>query len=293
MAMRNNAVILVAGARGQVGREVVRALRERGTACRILVRKSEPHAEAADGVEAVVGDFEDVRSLESALQGIERLFVVCSPTAELPRLENNVYEAGRLAGVRLVVKASILGADPESIPFRAVQGKAERCLEATGLPRVVLRPNYFMQNVLAGAKTMIARGVYEDAAAGARLSMVDLRDVGDAAAAVLCSDGHDGKTYELTGPAALSGQDVARAVREATGLAIAAEDLDPAEQRRRFAAYGVPEWVNAALESLYRDYRASGATGYAARVTGDVARLLGRPPRDLVSLLRENGSAFR
>ena len=291
--MKSRAVILVTGARGQVGRQVVRALRERGTALRILVRKSEKLGEASEDVEVAVGDFEDTRSIESALHGIERLFVVCSPTAELPRLENNVYEAARRAGVRLVVKASILGADPEAIPFRAVQGKAERCLEATGLPHVVLRPNYFMQNILGAAKTIATRRVYEDAAGAARLSMVDLRDVGDATAAVLCGNGHEGKTYELTGPAALSGQDVARALSHATGLTISTEDLDPAEQRRRFAGYGIPEWVNAALESLYRDYRASGATGYAARVTEEVARLVGRPPRDLASLLRENVSAFR
>jgi uncharacterized protein YbjT (DUF2867 family) len=139
---------------------------------------------------------------------------------------------------------------------------------------------------------MATRGVYEDAAGGARLSMVDLRDVGDAAAQVLLGSGHEGKTYDLTGPAALAGDDVARLASEVTRKAVSAEDLDPAEQRRRFASYGVPEWVNAALEALYQDYRASGANGYAARVTTDVPGLVGRPARHLVNLLRENASAF-
>jgi uncharacterized protein YbjT (DUF2867 family) len=293
IAMRHGTTILVTGARGQVGRQVVRALQERGVGPRIFVRSSEGHDAPPEGVEIARGDFEDARSIESALRGIERVFVVCSPTAELPRLERNVYEAARRIGVRLVVKASILGATPDAIPFRAVQGQAERLLAASGLPHVVLRPNYFLQNVLAAAKTMGTRGVYEDAAAGARLSMVDLRDVGDAAATILCTEGHEGKAYDLTGPAALSGEDIAQAASTIAGRVTSAEDLDPAEQRQRFAAYGVPEWVNAALESLYRDYRASGPTGYAARVTEDVPRLVGRRARNLVSLLRENASAFR
>jgi uncharacterized protein YbjT (DUF2867 family) len=293
LAMGQDTTILVTGARGQVGRHVVRALQARGITPRIFVRSSEEHDAQPEGLELARGDFEDVGTIESALRGIERVFVVCSPTANLPRLESNVYEAARRTGVRLVVKSSILGANPESIPFRAVQGQAERLLASTGLPHVVLRPNYFLQNVLAAASTMATRGVYEDAAAGARLSMVDLRDVGDVAATVLCTDGHEGKAYDLTGPAALSGEEIAGAASTIAGRAISAEDLDPAEQRRRFAGFGVPEWLNAALESLYRDYRASGPAGYAARTTDAVPRLLGREARDLASLLRENASQFR
>jgi hypothetical protein len=80
-------------------------------------------------------------------------------------------------------------------------------------------------------------------------------------------------------------------VARARGICV--EDLDPAEQRRRFATYGVPEWVNAALEALYQDYRASGANGYAARGTADVPLLVGRPARHLANLLSENISAFQ
>jgi uncharacterized protein YbjT (DUF2867 family) len=291
--MHEKASTLIAGASGQVGRQVVRALLERKAPVRILVRNTERKESLPVGAEVAVGDFDDSKSLDAALAGIARLFVVCSPTADLPRLEGRVYEAARRAGVELVVKSSILGADPKAIPFRAIQGEAERSLAASGLAHVVLQPNYFMQNVLSAAKTVASQNVYEDAAGGARLSMVDLRDVGDAAAAVLCGDGHHGKTYQLTGPEALSGEDVARLAREVTGHAVMAVDLDPAEQRRRLAKYGVPEWLNAALESLYLDYRASGATGYAARVTSDVSQLTSRPPRSLAALLRENTAAFQ
>jgi uncharacterized protein YbjT (DUF2867 family) len=290
--MNKKAKILVAGARGQVGREVVRALRERDAAVRIFVRNAESKDKLPAGVEVAVGDFEDAWSLDAALAGIERLFIACSPIAELPRMESNVYRAAKRAGVELVVKRSILGADPEAIPFRAIQGLAERSLAASGLAHVVLQPNYFMQNVISAAKTMSSRGVYEDAAWGARLSMTDLRDVGDVAAAVLSGGNHHGKTYRLTGPEALSGDDVARIASEVTGRVIRAADLDPAEQRRRFANYGVPEWVNAALEALYADYRASGTSGYAACVTNDVSRLTDRPARSLADLLRENAAAF-
>jgi uncharacterized protein YbjT (DUF2867 family) len=290
--MNKKAKILVAGAQGQVGRQVVRALRDREAAVRILVRNAERKDKLPAGVEVAVGDFDDAKSLDAALAGIERLFMACSPIAELPRLEGNVYQAAERAGVELVVKSSILGADPEAIPFRAIQGEAERSLAATGLAHVVLQPNYFMQNVVSAAKTMGSQGVYEDAAWGARLSMTDVRDVGDVAAVVLSGHGHHGKTYHLTGPEALSGEDVARIASEVTGRVIKAADLDPAEQRRRFASYGVPEWVNAALESLYADYRASGTSGYAARVTNDVSRLTGRPARSLADLLRENAAAF-
>jgi uncharacterized protein YbjT (DUF2867 family) len=290
--MHENTKILVAGARGQVGREVVRALRERDVAVRILVRNAEREDNPPTGMEVAVGDFDDAKSLDAALAGIAHVFIACSPTAELPRLEGNVYQAAKRAGVKLVVKSSIVGADPEAIPFRAIQGQAERSLAASGLAYVVLQANYFMQNVLSAAKTIGSRGVYEDPAWGARLSMTDLRDIGDVAAAVLCGHGDHGKTYHLSGPEALSGEDVARIASEVTGRVIKAANLDLAEQRRRFASYGVPQWVNAALESLYLDYRASGSMGYAARVTDDVSRLTGRPARSLAGLLRDNAAVF-
>jgi uncharacterized protein YbjT (DUF2867 family) len=289
-------MILVTGATGQVGREVVRALDDRGVICRVLVRAGDKKlGPPRKNVEVATGDFEDAESLDAAMYGIHRVFVVCSPTEKLPALEGHVYEAARRAKVELVVKSSILGADPQQIPFRAIQAAAEQALRATGLRHVVLRPNYFMQNVIGAAKAMCTTGVYEDAAWGARLSMTDLRDVGDAAAAVLVGHGHHAhhaETYTLTGPAALSGADVARAVSSITGKPVKAMDLDPAEQRRRFATYGVPEWTNAALESLYRDYRASGESGYAAAVTDDVARLTGHPARALADLIRENVAMF-
>jgi uncharacterized protein YbjT (DUF2867 family) len=281
--------ILVTGAAGQVGRQVIAALKARGMRPRALVRRPE-QAVRLEGTEVRQGDFEDPRSLDAALEGIERVFLVCTPTARLPELERNVISAAARARVELVVKGSLLGAEAGPIAFRAIHAESEAALAASGLPFAVLRPNYFMQNTLQVAPAVAESGRYEDAAGGARLSMVDLRDVGEAAAAVLTGPDHAGKTYHLTGAEALSGADVARLFSAALGRDVQVMDLDPAEQHRRLAGYGLPAWVNDAIADLYRDYRRSGATGYAAVLRDDVYRLTGHLPRTLRSLLGETFS---
>jgi uncharacterized protein YbjT (DUF2867 family) len=254
-----------------------------------MVRAGE---KAIDGVESIVGDFADAASLDAALRGIDRVFLVCGPVANLPELEGNVYAAVRRAKVQRVVKSSILGADEGSRSvFGALHGASENRLRASELPHVVLRPHYFLQNLLSAAQG-VASGTYEDAS-GAALSMVDLRDVGDAAAAVLLGDdSHLGKTYELTGPRALDRDAIAELLAKATGREVRAVDLDPAEQHRRLAGYGLPPWFNDALETLYRDYRASGRHGYAAKVTRDVETLTGHAPRTAEAFVQENREKF-
>src|SRR5438552_4543347 len=99
--MHKKAKILVAGARGQVGRQVVRALQARDATVRIFVRNAESKDNPPPGVEVAIGDFENAKSLDAALAGIARMFIACSPIAELPRLEDNVYQAAKRAGVEL------------------------------------------------------------------------------------------------------------------------------------------------------------------------------------------------
>jgi uncharacterized protein YbjT (DUF2867 family) len=231
--------------------------------------------------------------MAGALDGVRRVFLVSGPSPEMPTVEAAAVEAFRAANVEYVVKSSILGADPDAIPFRSLQAAAEEALRASGLPHAVLRPHYFTQNLLGSAEVIRTKGVHEDAACGAPLSMVDLRDVGACAAALLTGDVRDGETFDLTGPAAVTGAQVAEVVSGVTGAEVTAVDLPPAELGARLAGWGLPEWFAGALVALYEDYAASGATGYAARVSTAVRELTGHPARSVADFVADHVEAFR
>jgi uncharacterized protein YbjT (DUF2867 family) len=290
--------ILVTGASGQVGRHVVAALRAAGRRPRVLLRpgtapggSARAAAAVLDGLDVRRGDFDDPPSLDAALDGVDRLLLVCAPTAELADREQRAIEAARRSRVGLVVKMSILDAaraDGDTGGFGGLHARAEATLAEAGLPHVVLRPNYFMQNVVGAWDGAATAGVYEDAAAGARLSMVDLRDVGEAAAAVLTAPPPRAPAvHTLTGPEALGGDDVARLLAVALGRDVRAVDLDLAALGVRLRGFGLSPWFSDAIVALYRDYHASGAHGPAAAITADVQRLTGHPPRSLGALLAE------
>jgi len=283
-------VILVIGGGSKIGTALIGELLGAGEEVRALVRSSEDGGSAFPAaVETVVGDLADPASLAAAMSGVEKVFLLSSAHRDSVRWHTNAIDAARQAGVRLLVRSSIIGADAHSdSEFIDAHTQIDAYLQATDLPHVILRPNLFLQNVPESNIPAIGPdgAMYVDAG-DARISMVDTRDVAAVAAIVLTEPGHAGKAYDVTGPEALSYADVAAALSTALSREVQYVDVPDEAVASALAGYGLDEWFIGALTGLYQDYRRSGTDGYAAQVTDTVKRVTGRQPRTLAGLLAE------
>jgi uncharacterized protein YbjT (DUF2867 family) len=285
-------MILITGVTGTVGSAVAEALRKTGTPFRAMVRSGEDARKLPAGTATVVGDFADKQSLRKAFAGAERLFLVCSPIPQLVELESNAIDACAETGVQQVVLNSALGAGDYSKSFPAWHTQVENKLKGTQLGWAILRPNSFMQNIVAFyAPSIRAQGAFYAAMGKAKLSFVDVRDVGAAAGHILLAPGaHVGKTYELNGPEAVSYGEVAQRIARITGRSVQFVDIPEEAQRKATLDLGMPEWQVTALLELQQYYS---KLGKGREVTDTLEKLMGRAPRTLDAFVEENKDAFR
>jgi uncharacterized protein YbjT (DUF2867 family) len=282
-------VILVTGATGHVGSELVRLLAEQGAPARALVHSPDKATSIQRlGLEVAVGDFEQPDTLDAAMAGCDHLFLL-SPSSPGPQQEQNVIDAAKRAGVDHVVKQSVLGADPD-VPevFNRRHGQIEQYLAQSGLPHTLLRPNYFMQTFLMSAQPVAGQGVLYGMTGEGRISCIDTRDVAAVAAQVLTSPGHQGKSYGLTGPETLSASEVAERLSAATGRQVRYVNMAPDAFAQALAGAGLPGWLVDALV----EYNTLLAGGHGATVTDEVARVTGRPPRTFDQFAADHRAAF-
>jgi uncharacterized protein YbjT (DUF2867 family) len=255
-----------------------------------MYRSATEAARAPAGTETAIGDFSDSPSLASALSGVESVYLVCSPIPDLVRLEGNVIEACERAGVRRVVLNSAMGAGDYGKSFPVWHRQVEDKLRATGMAYCILRPNSFMQNVLAYyAPTVRAQGAFYGAMGNARNSYLDVRDIAAVAAIALHGGEHDGKVYEINGPEALTCGEVAEKIALQAGVAAQYVDLPAEVLRKAMLDQGMPEWQVTALLELQEYYTG----GQGGDVDGLLESLLGRAPVTMDEFLAEFSGAFR
>jgi uncharacterized protein YbjT (DUF2867 family) len=284
-------MILITGASGTAGRAVLEEMRKSGKAFRAMYRGEEDARKAPGGLTVVMADFADRESLRRALDGVETLFLVCSPIPQLVELENNVIDASREKGVKHIVLHSALGAGDYAKSFPSWHRVVEDRLKASGLAYTLLRPNGFMQNILTyNAPSIRAQGAFYAAMGGAKTSLIDVRDVAAVAAKALNQPHtHAGKAYELNGPEAVSNGEIAARISRIAGRPVKYVDIPEVAQRKAMFDAGMPEWqVNALLE--LQEYYVSGK---CAGPADTLAGLLGRTPRGLDLFLEENKDRFR
>jgi uncharacterized protein YbjT (DUF2867 family) len=283
-------MILITGASGTVGKAVLMEVAGSGEKHRALYRSKAEAAKAPVGTEAVVADFSEKASLVPALHGVESVYLVCSPIPELVRLEGNAIEASEAAGVRRIVLNSALGAGDYRKSFPSWHRRVEEKLKAAKMAHCILRPNSFLQNLLTYfAPSIRAKGAFYGAMGNARTSYVDVRDIAAVAAKALRSSEHDGKTYELNGPEALTCSDVADKISRHAGIAARYVDIPAEVQRKAMMDHGMPEWQVTALLELQEYY--TGGRGGA--LDGVLQGLLGRPPITIDRFLNEFAAEFR
>jgi uncharacterized protein YbjT (DUF2867 family) len=286
-------MILVIGGRSKIGSALIEELVASGETVRALMRPRESAGSLPSGVQAVSGDLAHRDSLRTALAGVDRLFLLCGPVEDAVELNRNAIDAASETGVRLLVRSSIIGSDPNSpATFVRDHGACDQYLQQSGVPHALVRPNLFLQNVPENTIPSIdADGNFYGNAGDARISMVDTRDVAAVAARLLTEPGHEGHAYDVTGPEALSYQHIADKLSAALGRKITYVDVPDDAARGALEGFGLPPWLAGALVDLYQDYRRSGTDGYAAQVTDTVPRLTGRASRTLEQLLTEQPAA--
>jgi len=281
--------ILVTGATGNVGAHVVRELQTRAACVRAMARDTAAAQTRLGDVELARADFDDPASLRRALDGVDRVYLCAADGPDKVAHETAMIDAAAAAGVERIVKLSARHADPASpLPAFRWHGEIESHLLRSPVPAVILRPAFFMTNLLMVAGGVAQTGMLFAPTAGRPVAMIDIRDVAAAAAVTLLTDGHVGRTYELTGPAAVTFDEVAAALTAATGRPVRSVDLTADEARPSFAAAGLPDWLVAHLTGVFAMIRADGL----ASATDDVRSLTGHPARDITAFARDFAAAF-
>ncbi|MFI2710737.1 NAD(P)H-binding protein [Micromonospora sp. NPDC018662] len=276
--------ILVTGATGRVGTELVRLLDRAGVRPRALVRDVErARTRLGDRAELVAGDLGRPADLDAALAGVDRMFVLTATGRGQLTQERNAIDAAVRAGVRHVVKLSVLDAGRDS-PLRhgVWQGDANALLVNSPVRHTVLQLAFFMQNLFG----MVGGGAIRSSAGDGRVAMVDARDVAAAVAATLvdCPDWAYDRTLVLSGPEALSFDDTAKVLAEATGLPVRHLPVPREQVAAMLRRFGAEEWY-AEDVAVFNDLIAAGRV---ATVTDTVRRLTGSAPRSLADFAREH-----
>lgn len=280
-------MILVTGASGNIGTELLRELSKRGEKFRATYTSKEKAEKARTAnVEPVVADFAKPESLVPALAGVDRLFLLSAN----PPSESAAVRAAKGAGVRHIVKLSVYDAPTEGFAFAKMHRAVEKEIAASGMDFTFLRPNGFMQNLAnQQAASIKAQGAFYFPAADTRISHVDVRDIARVAAAALTGAGHSGKAYELTGPEALTYADMAATLTRVLGKPVAYVPISDDDLRKALGAPGMPAPVIEALVDLFAFYK----RGSAARISSDIEKVTGKKATAFDQYARENAAAFR
>jgi uncharacterized protein YbjT (DUF2867 family) len=283
-------MILVTGAGGNTGGALARSLAASGIPFRAAFHREEQAARSrSEGLDAVVLDLERPETLRPALSGMEKLFLVCPPSPRLAAMEAGLVDESVRAGVRHLVKVSVWRASERAYSLAAWHRSAEERIEASGVGWTFLRPNSFMQNFVTYLRESIrTQGAFHLPAGAARVSHIDTRDIGEVAARVLTTPGHQGRAYDLSGPEALSYAQVAHILSVCLERKIAYVDVGEPEFRAALAGAGSPDWWTEAMLDLQRYSR----DGNSADVLGSVASLLGRRPIPFERFARDHREAF-
>jgi uncharacterized protein YbjT (DUF2867 family) len=283
-------MILITGASGSVGKAVLQEAIRKESQIRGMFRSKEDAAKVPSGCEAVLADYADKQSLLKALGGVSSAYVVCSPIPQLVELESNMVDACKEAGVNHVVLNSALGAGDYPKSFPSWHRKVEDKLKSTGMSYTILRPNGFLQNIVAfNAPSIRAQGAFYAAMGDAKVSYLDVGDIAVVAVQALQGGAHAGKTYELNGPEAISNQELAARISKVTGRTVNFVNIPESAQRDAMLGLGMPDWQVTALLELQQYYKQGGG----ARTDGLLQTLIGRAPVTLDQYLAANAREFK
>ncbi|MEM7757727.1 MAG: SDR family oxidoreductase [Cyanobacteria bacterium P01_A01_bin.40] len=280
-------MICITGAGGTVGREVVKQLELAKVPYRAAYfSKEKVEAALAKGIDAVIIDYNRPETLRKAFQGCDKLFLLGPNTLNQTQLELNAVEAAKAVGVQYIVKQSVMGAEGEDFSLALIHRPVEKAIESSGMAWTILRPNSFMQNVVTFmSETIKNESAFYSASGEAKIAHVDVRDIAAVAVKALTESTHAGQAYTLTGPDALTYDELANELSKVLGRSIGHISLSPSDLKHGMLAEGMPEAIAERMLDLERYYRED----RASRITNDIKQVTGQEPRRFAQYMQDYG----
>jgi uncharacterized protein YbjT (DUF2867 family) len=280
-------MILVTGATGNIGKELIPLLLGNGQSIRVLVRDPRKVAHLDACIERIVGDLDKPETLAAAVKGVERIYLMTYET----RQDINMLEAAKRAGVRYIVKLSTLEATDHKIQVGKWHYQREELIRAAGLDWTFLRPGMFMSNSIEWWSDSIKGqgSVFFPGGRKGEVAPIDPRDVARVAAVALTQPGHSGQAYELTGSELFTIGEMVQVISKVLGKSVQYVDIPPIAAKLFMLKSGMDKTlVNALMEML-----ASLRKNEGAIVTATVQQVTGQPPRTFEAWCREHIKAFQ
>ena len=285
-------IIFVSGATGNIGKEVVKQLIEKRMRVRAGVHSEQKAGILKElGAEIVLIDLNDIKSIQTALEGVGKAFSLIPLAANLAELGANFVKAAKLSGVKYIVWSSGMGADsPHAITLGKWHRAAEKAVETSGIPCTIVRPNSFMQNYVnfAGDAIKNQNAFYSPQGDG-KISLIDVRDIAAVVSVLLTESGHESKAYNLTGAEAISNYKIAEILSEITGHTINYIDVPVDTARQSMKNMGMPESIVEALLELSAIIKA----GYTSEVSNAVKQITGKQPISFRQFAKDHLQFFK
>jgi uncharacterized protein YbjT (DUF2867 family) len=283
-------MILITGATGSNGTEILKLLAAQNVPVRAMVRNPDRAKDiATSNVELVEGDFDRPETLTSALSGIERAFLVTPSSERVEMQQLRFVEAAKQSGVKQIVYLSQFDTKADAtVRFLRYHAAVEAAIQSSGMAYTFLRPNLFMQGLLNFRATIATQNAFYAAAGDAKVSAVDVRDIAEVAVAALTHSGHEGKVYNLTGSQALSHAEMAEYLSGVLDREIKFIDVPPASMHEYLIDAKFPLWQADGLLEEYAHYRRN----EAAAIGAGVQAAIGKEPRNFETFARDYAAMF-
>lgn len=282
-------MILVTGVTGKTGGEAAKQLLAKGARVRALVRdEAKAAALKAAGAELVVGDIADADVVRRALAGTERALLVLPNSKNQQAMETQFTDLAVAGGLKHLVKMSSMEAVPHAeTPIPKAHWAVEEYIRAAGVPWTMIKPNFFMQNLLSSANSIKTQNRFSLPMGKGTTGMADVRDIGAVCAEVLTGQGHAGKSYQITGPELLTFNDVAERFTQVLGRKIEYVPM-PMEQFRERMKNLMEPWHLNAVSELFREIDEIGLDS----TTDTFRKLVGREPISVKQFVKDHVALF-
>lgn len=256
-------MILITGAAGKTGKSIVNNLSQHEIKIRSLVRSQKQAEDLAGKTEFIIGDLRDPAALARAMQGVEAVYYICPNMApDEVEIGKNLLRLAKENHVERFVYHSVLHPQAEKMPHHWQKMRMEEVIFESGVNFTILQPCAYMQNILQYWPSIINQGIYAvPYATSARISIIDLNDIAEAARIVLTQPGHKNAIYELAGPQPLSQDEVAEVLSRELGRSVAAKTLDRNEWSENVKRSGMDDAQRITLLKMFEYYELYGLVG--------------------------------
>lgn len=284
-------MILVTGATGKTGSATAKSLSDMGEKFRVLIRNEAKKQELESlGAEVIIGSIENVEAVEQSMDGIDTVLILLPNSEGQLKLEKQLVDSAKQSGAKKIVKMSSIEATPDAkSPIPKLHLESEEYIKQSGLSWTMVKPNFYMQNLLASAGTIKDQGKIFLPMGEGKTGMIDTTDVGKVLAKVLSEDGHESMNHEITGPEILSFYEVAEIFSQVLGTEVDYVDVPLAAYKETLGQFLTNQWHLDAVIDLFKGI----AEGGIEEKTDTFNALMGNAPKSLAQFVTENSFIFK